>query len=340
MNPSLVITTINPPNQNIRLLSKGCKRNGWGLVVIGDKKSPKKFNVNFGEYFSIEKQKKLKFNFSKICPANNYARKNIGYLISMQNKSSFIIETDDDNTPKKNYFKPINLSHKVNIINNNDWVNIYDLFLKNKKYKVWPRGIPLDEIFKNKIKFKKKKSYKNFYLQQGVAEVNPDVDAIYRLLNNKIDIKFKNIKFSLGRAKSTFNSQNTIWHKSIYKLMYLPVTCTMRCTDIWRSIIALNILKANKMDVLFYGTTMYQNRNAHNLLNDFKLEIPMYLNSKKFDELIRSIKIKKGIKFLEYNILNIYKLLIKNNFFDKREIIYLKAWLVDCKKLNDLSKIF
>ena len=85
---------------------------------------------------------------------------------------------------------------------------------------------------------------------------------------------------------------------------------------------------------------MYQNRNAHNLINDFKLEIPMYLNSKKFDELIKSIKIKKGIKYLEFNILNIYKLLIKKNFFDKKEIVYLKAWLGDCKKLNDLNKIF
>ena len=39
------------------------------------------------------------------------------------------------------------------------------------------------------------------------------------------------------------NSQNTLWFKKIFPLMYLPVTCSMRCTDIWRSLIALRILK-------------------------------------------------------------------------------------------------
>ena len=39
MNSSLVITTINSPNQNIKLFSKGCKKNKWNLIIIGDKKS-------------------------------------------------------------------------------------------------------------------------------------------------------------------------------------------------------------------------------------------------------------------------------------------------------------
>ena len=115
--------------------------------------------------------------------------------------------------------------------------------------------------------------------------------------------------------------------------MYLPVTCTMRCTDIWRSIIALNILKSNNMEILFYGTTMYQKRNVHDLMNDFKLETPMYLNSKVFNDIIKKIKIKKGKKFFSYNMLNIYKQLVKNNFFKKKELTYLKAWLSDCSKL-------
>lgn len=334
MNSSLVITTINSLNQNIRLFSKGCKKNKWNLIIIGDKKSPKTFKLNYGNYFSYEQQLNLKLSFAKICPANNYARKNIGYLISMKTNKDFIIETDDDNVPKKNFFKEIKLGHYTDEIKNNTWVNIYDLFLKNKKYKIWPRGIPLDEIFKNKIKIKKNKNLKNFYLQQGVAENNPDVDAIFRLIYKKIDVKFKNYKVSLGNAKSTLNSQNTIWHKSIFELMYLPSTCTMRCTDIWRSIIAFNILKKNDLGILIYGTTMYQKRNYHNLMNDFNLELPMYLNSKKLNEILENIKIKKGLSFFSYNLLYIYKILIKKNFFHKRELLYLKAWLKDCNNIK------
>ena len=33
--------------------------------------------------------------------------------------------------------------------------------------------------------------------------------------------------------------------------MYLPVTCTMRATDIWRGIIALNIIQNDNKTVLF-----------------------------------------------------------------------------------------
>lgn len=334
MKTSLVITTIYHPNNNIKKFVDGCKKNKWSLVIVGDKKTPENFSIKYGNFISYDDQLKLKFHFSKICPINNYSRKNIGYLVSLKNNSDFVVETDDDNFPKKNFFNRIKLNYKVNTILNRSWVNMYDLFVKSKtKYKIWPRGIPLDELFKNQIKIDKVKKNKFFYLQQGVAENNPDVDAIYRLLHDKIDVKFKNIKISLGNSISTFNSQNTIWHKTLAKLMYLPVTCTMRCTDIWRSIIALQILKKNKLEILFFGTTMYQNRNEHNLMSDFELEIPMYLNSKKIYQYINSLNIKKGAKYFEENLINIYKGLIKIKIFEKREIYYLKAWLKDCNNL-------
>ena len=76
------------------------------------------------------------------------------------------------------------------------------------------------------------------FLQQGVCEGNPDVDAIYRLTNKKINIKFKDgVKINTNKSLVTTNSQNTIWFKEVFPLMYLPVTCTMRCTDIWRGLV-------------------------------------------------------------------------------------------------------
>lgn len=337
MKTSLVITTINKFNKNLRNFSIKCRQNNWFFIMIGDKKSPKNFKSSYGDYFDIKRQNKTKLNFAKICPLNNYARKNIGYLVSQQKKVNYIIETDDDNSPKKNYFKEIKLFHKVNTIKNNSWVNIYDLFIKNKKYKIWPRGYPLDELFVNKIKIDSKKKTKKFYLQQGVAEKNPDVDAIFRLVNSKIDVRFRNYKISLGNSKSPFNSQNTIWHKFLFELMYLPVTCTMRCTDIWRSLITLQILKINKLETLFFGTTMYQNRNFHNIMNDFNLEIPMYKNIKLISDSLEKIKLRKGNKNFAYNLRIIYRDLIKKDIFNKKELIYLNAWLKDCKQINKIN---
>ena len=81
MDVSLIITTINKPNSNIKSFSKGCKKNNWDFVVIGDKKTPKNFKLTYGNYFNIQSQKKLNSKFARICPYNIYARKNIGYLI-------------------------------------------------------------------------------------------------------------------------------------------------------------------------------------------------------------------------------------------------------------------
>ena len=67
-----------------------------------------------------------------------------------------------------------------------------------------------------------------------------------------------NKKINLNHALSTFNSQNTTWHISLLPLMYLPVTCNMRCTDIWRSLIALKIMQFNNLNILFHGPSVFQ----------------------------------------------------------------------------------
>ena len=190
MNVSLVITTINSPNKNIKKFDKNCKNKKWSFIVIGDKKTPKNFKLNYGKFMSINQQNKLNFNFSRKCPQNSYARKNIGYLTAIYNNTDVIVETDDDNYPYNNFFEDKKLIHDAKIVNmKNKWVNIYKIFNKKNSF-CWPRGIPLDEIHNNKIQYKKNNK-SEFFLQQGVCEGNPDVDAIFRLLNKKINIKFK-----------------------------------------------------------------------------------------------------------------------------------------------------
>ena len=273
-------------------------------------------------------QNKLNFDFVKKCPFNSYARKNIGYLVSFNNDSEIIIETDDDNYPKKNFFKYLRLEHNVKETEGKDWVNVYSKFIKTKN-SIWPRGLPLDKIEK-RVSFKKKRVKKKFFVKQGVCEGNPDVDAIYRIINKNIDIKFRNnFKFSLGKAFSPLNSQNTIWSKEVFPLLYLPVTCSMRATDIWRGIIALNIIQKNNLSVLFFGTTMFQNRNMHNLAKDLKDEMPLYKDVNKAYEILKNLNLKKDKKNYLKNLLKSYQSLIKNNIFDKKELLFLNSWIKD-----------
>lgn len=332
MKKSIVLTTINSPNINIKKLCMLSKKNNFDLVIIGDLKTPRKFKLSHGTYFDIKKQSKLNFDFVKKCPFNTYARKNIGYLAAFNNDSKIIIETDDDNYPKNNFFNFLKLEHSVKEIRENDWVNVYSKFT-NIKNDIWPRGLPLDKIEKNPS-FKIKKVKKKFFLKQGVCEGNPDVDAIYRIINRNINIKFKNnLKFSLGKAFSPINSQNTIWSKEIFPLLYLPVTCTMRATDIWRGIIALNIIQKNNLTALFFGTTMFQNRNIHNLSKDLKDEIPLYKDVNKAYKILKSLNFKKGKDNYLLNLLKSYQALIKNNIFDKKELYFLNSWISDINNI-------
>tara|TARA_X000000950_G_scaffold289548_1_gene415434 strand:- start:686 stop:1687 length:1002 start_codon:yes stop_codon:yes gene_type:complete len=330
MKGSIVLTTINKPNINIKKLTKLSKKNKFDLIIIGDLKTPNEFKLNHGFYFDIYKQKKLKFDFAKKCPVNSYARKNIGYLISFKNGSETIIETDDDNYPKDNFLKFLKLEHTVYEVKEKSWVNVYFKFLTNK-IEIWPRGLPLDKI-DTLPNFKIKKIKKNFFLKQGVCEGNPDVDAIYRIMNENINIKFKdNYKFSLGNAFCPINSQNTIWSKKIFPLMYLPITCTMRATDIWRGMVALNIMQNDNQTALFFGTTMFQNRNIHNLSKDLKDEIPEFKNIHKAYKILKNLKLKKGSKNYSQNLIKSYEALIKNRIFKKKEMYFLKSWIKDLK---------
>ena len=101
---SIVITTISKPNRCLKSISKNIKKK-FKLIIIGDKKSPKKFKLKNAKFFSVDDQKKLNFNLDKKLGYNHYSRKNIGYLIAYKNKSEFICETDDDNLPYESFYK-------------------------------------------------------------------------------------------------------------------------------------------------------------------------------------------------------------------------------------------
>ena len=65
------------------------QKNDWNFIVIGDRKSPKNFKLNYGTYYDLKNQIKTKLSFPKICKFNNYARKNIGYLIAIEKTDNY-----------------------------------------------------------------------------------------------------------------------------------------------------------------------------------------------------------------------------------------------------------
>jgi len=331
----LVITSINKPNQAIKNFEKLCKKNNTDFIFVADKKTPKFKYGDDLKFLSLKDQESLSFKVCKKIPINSYSRKNIGYLYSILRGAKKIYETDDDNYPKKNFFSQNIENLKHYRIKENGFINIYKYFL-NKKIDIWPRGLPLSKIKTAKKSFiELKKQSEKFSIIQRLCDENPDVDAIYRLINKKIDIKFDKNKSFYANNKSyiPFNSQNTIWFKEAFPLMYLPTYCTMRATDIWRSYIATHIMNKLNMKILFTSSTVYQKRNIHNLYNDFKLEIPVYIDVENLIKELNTIKIYNAKDYMLINLFNCYKKLVDKKFFDKRELKLIKLWCEDISEI-------
>jgi hypothetical protein len=326
MRKSLVITSISSPNNVLKTYAKLCKKSNIHFIVIGDIKSPENFELDGCDFWNIDRQKNLKNSFVDLVPYRHYARKNIGYLIAIQNGADIIIETDDDNLPYTNFlnFFPKQLSAQ-SIFSKNQWLNIYAYFSEER---IWPRGFSLEHIHNGKIGEVQNEKIFNCPIQQGLADENPDVDAMYRL-SYPLPINFKpDLKYVLDKNTwCPFNSQNTVWYKEAFMLMYLPAYCSFRMTDIWRSFVAQRIAWENNWNILFYSPTVWQERNEHNLLKDFEEEIPGYLNNHKIVNELQNLELKSGEANIPDNLLKCYDKLISMQLVDGKELNLLKEWI-------------
>ena len=329
---ALIITSIAKQNHPVlKQYALSAKKNNIEFIVIGDTKSPKNFNLKNCNFYSIKSQNNLDFKLAKLLPTKHYARKNLGYLIAIKNGAKILIETDDDNIPFKNFWKKKKQKQSTFIIKKKGWVNVYKYFTHQH---IWPRGFALEKILNNLPNLKKIEKITS-PIQQGLADENPDVDAICRLTQILPIIFRKSKNIALGKnVICPFNSQNTTWFKEAFPLLYLPYYCNFRMTDILRSFVAQRICWTCGWSILFHSSTVRQERNIHNLIDDFKDEIPGYLNNLAICKSLEKLKLKKGTENIQANMLVCYKKLIEMGSIGSEELALLSAWFDDIKFYN------
>ena len=278
----IVITSIFEPTQAIKEFAK---LKDYRLIVVGDKKSPLNWDCENVIYLSIEQQMQLDFEIGMVLPYNHYCRKMIGYLYAMKENADSIIDTDDDNIPKSNWIFPEMNGVFDYIEEHKGFVNIYQLYTKDK---IWPRGLPLRLIstdFNLNAGLKKKEC--NIGVWQGLADEDPDVDAIYRLTSDELCNFNSREPVVLGKGSvSPFNTQNTLIIKELFPLLYLPTYVTFRFTDILRGLVFQPIMWMYNYNLGFVDATVVQKRNPHDYFKDFISEIPMYEHCEKVIEIV------------------------------------------------------
>lgn len=336
MNMSGVVTTINPPNSAMLKLVDHSVESASPLFIVGDVKTSNKWEEIDCQFLSIEKQKMLNFETVSTSPLNHYARKNIGYLCSMEQEVEWIYETDDDNSPIQNPFLQRSREFTATPFHaSGPWLNTYEIFLAGQElqFNCWPRGFDLESVLSSYPE-PLKDTLINSPIQQGLANGDPDVDAIFRLtVNQPIKFNHRNPVVLTNQQWSPINSQTTWWARDFFRLMYLPATCTFRLTDILRGFVAVRILREYGQNVSFFSPVVYQDRNEHNLLSDFSQEVQLYRGAGEITEKLDKIQLSNHHSMAD-QMTACYESLLSSAVISKDELISLANWMKDCDKLG------
>jgi hypothetical protein len=317
----IVITSIFSPTEAIEKFSA---LKDYHLVVVGDKKTPAGWQYANCTYLNIEAQVALSSSLAHIIPFNHYSRKMIGYVYAMHQGADIIIDSDDDNIPYAGWSFPDFENSFLTSKKDLGWVNIYHHFSEQP---IWPRGLPLKNISdsRGKLQWQASKTNQRVGVWQGLADEDPDVDAIYRLTSNTPCTFQKKEPVVLEKGTvCPFNSQNTAIQKDLFPLLFLPSLVTFRFTDILRGIIAQPILWQHGYRLGFTEATVVQKRNEHDYLKDFESEVPMYLHVEKSLEAVSKSITSTSVAG---NLYSAYEALLKINVVEEREMTVLKEWL-------------
>jgi hypothetical protein len=215
------------------------------------------------------------------------------------------------------------------------WVNVYTHF---SDVSVWPRGIPLDQIYAPLSLAQVDTdsfglSAIRAPIQQGLVNGSPDVDAIWRLTQER-EFEFDNAPSVVVQPGNwcPFNTQSTWWWPVAYPLLYIPSYCTFRMCDIWKSFVAQRCLWELGLGVVFHAPEVYQDRNPHNLMKDFEDEIPGYLQNHRIAEILENTSLKSGEENVANNLLSCYEALVREKIFPEKELVLVHTWLEDLQK--------
>ncbi len=320
-----IITTINPRSPGMdRFLMLG----GRQIVVVGDRKTPDYEPVEGLEFLSVRRQEELECQLAKLLPYNHYCRKNLGYLWAISHGAETIYDTDDDNLPYDDWsFPEFHCDNRCEGAGR--FVNVYRYFTPEL---LWPRGFPLSSLQDPEEVAGTRGERLDVGVWQGLADGDPDVDAIYRLIYTR-ETKFERREPIVlpPERYCPFNSQNTLWNPEAFAYLYLPVTVSFRFTDILRGYVAQRGLWQHGLHLGFTRATVWQERNVHDLMRDFRDEVECYLNVPKIVELLEGLTL--GPDALE-NLRAMYGALVETGLVGDAELPFVDAWIEDAGRVG------
>lgn len=304
----IITTTINKPTQAIILYANiAHTHDNTVFVIVGDLKTPHEYYINLENtyrnvvYLSPENQQDLDVELSDAIGWNCIQRRNFGVLYAYQQGAEKIALVDDDNIPydfwysimfSNNTYLTSVLSSSPVLVNILDFFKIFMLAGENEeKYnyapfygKLWVRGFPFETLFSNyidTIQFSNISEIIEPDILIGLWDGCPDFDAVCRSLypthKFKFIPKFESYYLYLRDKITPFNSQNTVLSRRVLPYYFL-FPAVGRMDDIFAGYYTIS--KTNPR-IMVTRPTVYQERNFHDLGQDFSKELLGYEHNRK-----------------------------------------------------------
>lgn len=320
MTLATVITTIG--QWDVRMERTYAAMGGL-MIVAGDRKSPARFKAPEGViYLDIAEQRKSPLG--RLLPENHYCRKNLAYLEALRHGAEVIFDTDDDNEPLPEREFPAFVGQH-DVVDGLGPINVYSYFSRSR---IWPRGFPLSALSDSRPRRLTTRAT-SVGVWQGLADLDPDVDAIFRLAHgeaHRLVFDRRSPVVLPPRAWCPFNSQNTLWKRAAAAYLYLPHTVPFRFTDILRGYVAQRGLWALGLSLGFCEATAVQERNAHDLYADLTDEMEMYVQTPRVLRVLDSLDLAGTPS---EDLIVAYSALYEAGVVKRSEIEGAQRWLED-----------
>lgn len=363
-----VVTTIFSPSEAV--MAQANLQQGWCTVVVADKKTPLDFmetsllRLNPRVVFlDTRAQQDLGLQFpelSKLIPWNHFGRKNLGYLFAIMHGAEIVWDFDDDNivVDAEHFHAVSTLNHSERFTVNFPAAanttacerdaqshNIYFNF-NSTAYPdiIWPRGLPLPDIKCKRGDEASSSSQSSSYtiqstqvaIVQSLANLDPDVDSIYRL-TNKLPVTFQSghMLFAVPKNKFTpLNAQACLFKYQALWMLLLPISVHGRVSDIWRGYIGQRILAELNLHVLFSSPLVDQLRNPHNYLADFQAELPLFLQSGALLQALGNWSAKPPTRSLQRAIEQLWIDVYNRGMVELEDVFLIQQWLLALESIG------
>lgn len=297
---AIVTTTINPPTKAIMKFIDIAEKDGWRLIIVGDKKTPHKKYTDLAEkyesitYLTPMNQIEISKKLSDLIGWNCIQRRNFGFIEAYRGGAEVIATIDDDNIPYPHWGKNVRVGEEYAVSTYQPyWTDtpVFDplsVFFPN----MWHRGFPVQYMKLRKL-LKPQQKRRKVLVQADLWDGDPDIDAICRItLSPDVTFRPTIIPFA-GSRPGPFNSQNTFLHRSVFPDYFL-FPHIGRMDDIWSSY----LVQALHPDCVAYAkASVKQERNDHDLVRDMENEMIGYRHTADFIAWVNS---PDGVETPEY----------------------------------------